>query len=212
MLNRVVLLCLAPFLVAAPAALAADSVEKIRNDKVVVTELSLAPGDGVSIPGKHDGMVVFLDAGSAAFIGELRPPRAQSVERGQILALSGPWEAIRNTGSSTLNAVRVEFLTPGLEQTWGMAGLAPNYTMIVENQYARAYNIKIPAQTFEPQHTHHDRVVICLSGAELEHILPDGSKQPSTLKTGEIAWRLGATHIGHNMGHTDLWVIAIEPK
>jgi hypothetical protein len=55
-------------------------------------------------------------------------------------------------------------------------------------------------------------VVVSLSGAELEHILPDGTKQPSTLKTGEVVWRLGATHIGHNLGHTDLWVIAIEPK
>ncbi len=212
MLNRVVLLCLVPALAAAPVALAGDSHEKIRNDKVVVTELSLAPGDGVSIPGKHAGMVVFLEAGRATLIGELGPSGPQSVERGQIFALSTPFESILNSGSQTLNVVRVEFLTPGLEQTWGMAGLAPNYKMIVENQYARAYNIKIPAQAFEPQHTHHDRVVICLSGAELEHILPDGSKQPSTLETGEIAWRLGATHIGHNMGHTDLWVIAIEPK
>jgi hypothetical protein len=54
--------------------------------------------------------------------------------------------------------------------------------------------------------------VVCLSGAQLEHILPDGEKQPSTLETGEVVWRLGATHIGHNMGRTDLWVIAIEPK
>jgi hypothetical protein len=51
-----------------------------------------------------------------------------------------------------------------------------------------------------------------LSGAELEHILPDGTKQPSTLKTGEIAWRPAATHTGHNMGTTPLWCIAIEPK
>jgi len=71
---------------------------------------------------------------------------------------------------------------------------------------------KIPAQTREPQHTHHDRVVVSLSGAELEHILPNGKIQPSTLKTGEVVWRLGGTHIGHNMGQTDLWVIAIEPK
>jgi hypothetical protein len=53
---------------------------------------------------------------------------------------------------------------------------------------------------------------VCLSGAELEHILPDGTHQPSTLETGEIVWRLGATHVGHNLGTTDLWVIAVEPK
>jgi hypothetical protein len=42
--------------------------------------------------------------------------------------------------------------------------------------------------------------------------MPDGRRETSTLKTGEIAWRRGATHIGHNPGKTDLWVIAIEPK
>ena len=73
-------------------------------------------------------------------------------------------------------------------------------------------DIKIPAQTKEPQHTHKDRVVVSLSGAELEHILPDGTLQPSTLKTGEVVWRLGGTHVGHNIGHTNLWVIAVEPK
>jgi hypothetical protein len=54
--------------------------------------------------------------------------------------------------------------------------------------------------------------VVCLEGAELEHILPSGEHQPSSLKSGEIGWRPAATHIGHNMGHTDLWVLAIEPK
>jgi hypothetical protein len=32
------------------------------------------------------------------------------------------------------------------------------------------------------------------------------------LKTGEIAWRRATTHVGHNLGKTDLWVIGIEPK
>jgi hypothetical protein len=40
----------------------------------------------------------------------------------------------------------------------------------------------------------------------------DGSKEKSSLQTGDIFWRLAATHIGHDIGLTDLWVIAIEPK
>jgi hypothetical protein len=55
-------------------------------------------------------------------------------------------------------------------------------------------------------------VVVCLSGAQLRHLMPDGREEPSTLQTGAITWRLGATHIGQNLGNTDLWVIAIEPK
>jgi hypothetical protein len=42
--------------------------------------------------------------------------------------------------------------------------------------------------------------------------MPDGRREAATLKTGEIAWRRGVTHVGHNIGKTDLWAIAIEPK
>ena len=134
------------------------------------------------------------------------------VKEGQIEFQAAGVGALKNVGRAELHLVRIDFATAGLPETWGAAGLSPHYVMLLENKYARAYDIKIPAQTFEPQHSHHDRVVLCLSGAELDHILPDGTKQPSTLKTGEVGWRLGATHIGHNLGHTNLWVIAVEPK
>jgi len=74
------------------------------------------------------------------------------------------------------------------------------------------YDIRIPAGVREPQHSHRDRVVICLSGAKLSHLLPDGRQEPSTLETGESTWRRGGTHVGQNLGTTDLWVIAVEPK
>jgi hypothetical protein len=172
----------------------------------------LAAGEAASLPGDRPSMVVYLTSGTVEIIPANGNSLKESVKRGETAFQPAQAGSIKNAGSSLLSFVRVAFLTDGKPETWGMTGLSPNYKMILENQYARAYNIQIPAQTFEPQHSHHDRVVICFSGAELEHILPNGEKQPSTLKTGEIAWRLAATHIGHNMGHTDLWVIAIEPK
>jgi hypothetical protein len=112
-----------------------------------------------------------------------------------------------------LRIVRTEYLGKGNSaETWGATGLAPNYNLLFENQYGRVYDIRMAAGKSEPLHTHHDRVVVCLSGAELQHEMPDGRTEVSTLKTGEIAWRRAATHIGHNLGKTDLWVIAIEPK
>jgi hypothetical protein len=111
-----------------------------------------------------------------------------------------------------LRIVRTEYLGKGDSKTWGKAGLAPDYKLLLENQYGRVYDIRMAAGKSEPLHSHHDRVVICLSGAELEHEMPDGRRESSTLKTGEIAWRHATTHIGHNLGKTDLWAIAIEPK
>ncbi|HUV70679.1 MAG TPA: hypothetical protein VMW15_13510 [Terracidiphilus sp.] len=207
---------IALYLIAVPAILTAPgyaaSVERIRNHKAVVTEVTLAPGETISLPDKRPAMLVYLTGNAAEMLTNDGKVRKESVKRGDTVFQPAEESSIKNDGASTLSFVRVEFLTAGNPETWGRTGLAPNYKVLLENRYGRAYDIKITAQKFEPQHSHHDRVVICLSGAQLEHILPNGEKQPSTLKTGDIAWRLAATHIGHNMGHTNLWVIAVEPK
>jgi hypothetical protein len=195
-----------------PAAFGASSVERIRNDKVVVMEDTLAPGEQEPMPARLPSIVVYMSDGTLEVTPAEGRARREEVKTGETVFVEAQAASVKNAGDAPLDFARVEFLGAGSAEMWGMTGLSPNYKVLVENQYARAYDIKIPAQTFEPQHTHHDRVVVSLSGAELEHILPDGTKQPSTLKTGEVVWRLGATHIGHNLGHTDLWVIAIEPK
>jgi quercetin dioxygenase-like cupin family protein len=120
---------------------------------------------------------------------------------------------LKNVGDGAVRIVWTEFRGKGdSEEHWGTNGLSPNYKLLFENDYGRVYDIRIAAGRSEPRHTHRDRVVICLSGAELRHEMDDGRTEVSTLKTGEIAWRRGGTHVGHNLGKTDLWVIAIEPK
>jgi hypothetical protein len=187
-------------------------VERIRNDRVIVTEYSLVPGDSIAIEGRlPEARVYFADA---AF--EVTPrggaPRSLTVKRGDVVFNMPQARTVKNAGSTEARFFRVEFTGKGSQDSWGTTGLSPNYVMLFENLYARAYHVRIPAGTREPQHTHHDRVVVCLNGAEVEHLFPDGRKESSRLKTGEVAFRAGSTHIGRNIGKTDLWVIAIEPK
>lgn len=212
MLQRVSLTMVALFAACIPVALAATTVEKVRNDKVVVTEVLLAPGESEVLPDKVPSIVVYMVDGVVEVAPDQGKAHKDSVKEGQTVYQSAAPGILRNAGSSPLHLARIQFLTAGKPDTWGMTGLALGYVLLLENRYARAYDIRIPSHAFEPQHTHHDRVVVALSGAELEHILPDGTHQPSTLKTGEIGWRLAATHVGHNLGATDLWVIAVEPK
>lgn len=197
---------------ALPSLLAAGSVQKLKNEQVSVTEDTLPPGQAESLPATHPSMIVYLSGGSVTATGGKTGNSKTTVKRGDTVFEPAGTSSLKNSGSSNLQFVRTEFLTNGKEETWGMTGLPPNYKILVENQYGRAYDIRIAPHSYEQRHTHHARVVICFSGATLEHILPDGQKQPSTLKTGEIAWRPGATHVGHNMGSTPLWVIVIEPK
>jgi hypothetical protein len=200
------------FLAGLSVCYAASGIEKFRNSKVVVIEETLAPGESEALPEKLPSMVVYMADGTAEVTPDQGKAHKDAIKEGQTVFQSAQAGMVKNAGSTPLHFARIEFLTAGSPEKWGMKGLSPNYVMLLENRYARAYDIKIPAGTFEPQHTHHDRVVVSLSGAELEHILPDGTKQPSTLKTGEVVWRLAATHVGHNLGTTNLWVIAVEPK
>ena len=192
--------------------LAAATTDDFGNSKVAVTEVKLAPGEHETVIGRHPSVVVYLSGSQAQIRFANGKVKRESIVRGEALQEPAAAGVLTNTGRVPLRLVRVEFLTAGGHETWGRTGLAPNYQMIFEDQFSRTYNIRVAAHATEPQHTHHDRVVVCLDGAQLEHILPDGSKQISTLKTGEVTWRPGQTHVGHNLGGTNLWVVAIEPK
>ena len=195
----------------ASVAAGAPPVEKLRNDKVVSIDLTLKPGEAAPLEGRP-AVTVYFDGGSLEFTPRGGHAEKANVKRGDTVFNRAEAGEIRNAGSSSLHFVRTEFLTDGAGETWGTAGLSPNYKLLIENRYTRVYDIRIPAGTREPQHTHKARVVVSLSGAVLKHLMPDGREEPSTLQTGEVVWRPGATHIGQNLGKTDLWVIAIEPK
>jgi len=190
----------------------AATTEVLRNEKVIVTEETLTPGEQETVAGEHASVVVFLsgDAVQGKYVDGRQ--RQDAVIRGEVLNEAAGRRMVTNTGHAPLKLVRVEFLTDGSGETWGVTGLPQNYKVDFEDRHSRTYEIRIAAHAVEPQHTHHARVVVCLSGAQLEHVLPDGSKQSSTLKTDEVTWREGQTHTGLNLGDTDLWVIAIEPK
>ena len=183
-------------LVCLVAARGAD-IERLRNERVAVVEYTIPPG-GVLSESAYPAVVVYLEG--------------PKIKRGSVDFRVLGAVPVRNTGAADLRLVRIEFLGPGSNDTWGTDGLARNYKVLLENRYARVYDIRIPAGSREPQHTHKARVVVCLSGATLKHVMPDGREESATLATGEIAWRGAATHVGQNLGTTDLWVIAVEPK
>lgn len=189
---------------------AATEVERIRNSRVAAVEYTLPSGETLAMESRP-AVTVYLDKGTLAQ-GDEFSSKKMEVERGQVFFSPAGALSIRNLGAAPIHFVRIEFTGAGSKEVWGKTGLAPNYKLALENNYARAYDIRIPAGTKEPQHTHHDRVVVCLSGAKLRHLMPDGHEETATLETGEVAWRPGATHVGQNLGDTDLWVIAVEPK
>ena len=195
-----------------PATAQRRALVRLENDRVQVAEFKLKPGETAAVDGRYPAVTVYMAGSSLEFKPDGGHATTLAVKRGDTIFSPVGAGAIRNAGPGDLQFERISLLGPASTETWGAAGLAPNYKVLIENPYVRVYDIRIPAGGTEPQHTHKARVVVCLSGARLKHLLPDGTEEPSTLETGEIAWRPGATHIGQNLGNTNLWVIAVEPK
>lgn len=192
----------------------AEEKELFRNEKVRVVEETLRAGASEPVHRHPPGVIVWLAGGKIEVTPVGGAMRTITPQRGEVNVPSAQPHSGKNVGGNDVRMVAVSFLGPGKpgDPPWGAAGLAPNYKVLIENQYARVYEIRIPAGHKEPQHKHKDRVVVCLSGAELRHVFPDGRTETSSLKTGAVVWRRGSTHIGENLGKTDLWAIGIEPK
>jgi hypothetical protein len=194
-----------------PLTLTAAETEKVRNPHAVVFEDILAPADSLIVRGDLPSVIVYCQPGTIEIAAAGEKARTVAVQSGEAAFFLPAARTFKNVGTAPLRIVRIDLPGQGIAETWGSAGI-PHYKLLLENRFVRVYDIRVAAAATEPQHTHKDRVVVCLSGADLIHTMPDGRAEPATLKTGEIAWRLGATHVGHNVGKTDLWVIAIEPK
>lgn len=202
----------AALLAAGASPVAAAKVELLKNAKVVVTEETLPPGKSEVITGDHASVVVYLAGDEAEITFAGGPWQAETVTRGETVNEPAWAATLTNTGVQTLRLVRVEFLTAGKREPWGATGLASNDKVLFEDDHSRTDEIRLAAHAWEPKHTRHDRVVVCLTGARLERVLPDRSAQFSTLWANEVAWRAEGTYKSHNLGKTDLWAIAIEPK
>jgi hypothetical protein len=190
----------------------AQSIEKIRNEKIVLYEDDLQPKE--TVPGSSEKPALILSVGTGTL--EITPgqgtPVTVDTKPGNVNFEHAGIRVVSNRGSSPFRIIRVEFNTQGSSEHWGRKGLSHHYRVLLENSLVRVYDIRIPAHSNEPQHTHKDRIVVCLSGAELTHLFPGGRTEVSTLKTGEVVWRKGSTHIGQNHSSDNFHAIAIEPK
>jgi hypothetical protein len=187
-------------------------IEKVRNDKIIVWEDDLEAGEAVPASAGRPALMVYLSYGRLDVFSQGATPTKVDAKPGKLRFETTGFREIRNSDSSPLRLLRIEFPDRGSPERWGRSGLSSHYQVLFENDLVRVYDIFIPANSNEPQHTHKERVVACLSGAELTHLFPDGRTEISTLKTGEVVWRKGSTHIGQNHSANDFHAIAIEPK
>ena len=94
----------------------AAQTEKVRNERVVVTEDHIAPGHRLILIGSPS-VTVYLTAGKTEVAGKRR-----DVNAGDIEFPDAQVRRIDNVGSSDVKVARIVFLGPGIEETWGATG------------------------------------------------------------------------------------------
>jgi hypothetical protein len=88
-----------------------------------------------------------------------------------------------------------------------------NYKLIIDNQFVRVLEARIPAGTEEKPHRHLKSVSVCLTEYTLEsRILPDGPWVRNERKVGTTYWSDASLHQVRNVGTTTSHTIRIELK
>jgi len=88
-----------------------------------------------------------------------------------------------------------------------------NYKLIIDNQFVRVLEARIPAGTEEKPHRHLKGVSVCLTEYTLEsRILPDGPWVRNERKVGTTYWSDASLHQVRNVGATTSHTIRIELK
>src|SRR5690606_33309715 len=88
-----------------------------------------------------------------------------------------------------------------------------NYTLLLENEYVRVIEARIPPGTTEPLHRHLSGVSIAMTDYSIEHLQPTGEWTPSMKREpGTVYWSEGSVHQVRNVGETYSHTIRIELK
>lgn len=84
--------------------------------------------------------------------------------------------------------------------------------LIIENEFVRVFDIRVPPGVFEPMHSHARGITIALSDYQNETGDANGKVSRGQSRLGDVRWVEAVTHTARNTGSTEQRVIRIELK
>jgi quercetin dioxygenase-like cupin family protein len=86
------------------------------------------------------------------------------------------------------------------------------YTLLLENDRVRVFDVRFKPGQQALMHGHPDHVVYVLADYTLNLMLPDGSSQEVPLKAGQTLWIDAGPHAAQNIGTAEGRSLVIELK
>ena len=91
--------------------------------------------------------------------------------------------------------------------------LSPQYyKVLIDNDEVRVLEFRFKPGEKEPMHSHPRGFVYSLADSKIRTSFPDGKREESAMKTGEVRWRDAVTHAAENIGDTEAHAVAVELK
>jgi hypothetical protein len=127
-----------------------------------------------------------------------------------------PRLVIRITGAAFAIVGATLLVSPVHSQTEDLDVLKvipENYKLILDNQFVRVIEARVPPGTVEPPHRHMRGVSVCMTEYTIEsRAVPDGEWVRSERKLGTVYWSDASLHQLRNVGKTTSHTIRIELK
>jgi len=172
---------------------------EIENAHVRVLRITLGPGDKTPPHDHPASMAIFLTdarnrlspAGGAVD----ESPR----KRGDVVAVPGGKHTVENIGSERMEIVLVELKNPPMKQGKAVARDAAtldpkHYTVVAENDRARALRINYGPKEKSVMHDHPANVAVFLTGTKVMMHLPDGKSAEAAVERGGVQFSEAQSH------------------
>jgi len=89
---------------------------------------------------------------------------------------------------------------------------ADTHKLVLENQFVRVLEVRVPPGRTEPWHQHGRRVVVYLSDFHTRTTERGGKPQENLRKSGLVRWSEPVIHQVENIGQTEGHVISVDLK
>jgi hypothetical protein len=228
MIRYAILVC-APLFAAPPQPNAATqtATQKVvlENEFVRVVELRVPAGVSEARHSHARGVTIAL----SAYDNEMTDFPAGTVTKrhtkfGEVRWAEPVTHEARNTGTTEQRVLRVELKRDGPGTGSGAPAGKPDpldslivckdtQKLILENQFVRVIEERVPPGVAQPKHRHAHGVLIPLANSDIESVDdPGGQPVRRQLKFGEAGWREPVVHAVRNVGTTELLNVRIELK
>ena len=189
---------------------------ELDNAQVRVLRITIAPGEKTPAHDHPAGMAIFLTDAQNRVSPVGGTANEEPRKRGEVQALPANKHTVENIGKTPAEIILVEFKNPPMKAWKGVARDATkvdakHYSVVAENDHARALRIRYGANEKSVMHDHPANVAVFLSSGKVKMNLPDGKSAEVVAERNAVQYSEAQSHLPE-MTSTGAEAVVVELK